>query len=65
VERLRTLRENRDQAKWQAAVKQVEDTPRGTGKLMPVIVEAVEANATVGGNFQTPCATFAAITKSK
>jgi methylmalonyl-CoA mutase, N-terminal domain len=48
VERLRTLRENRDQAKWQAAVKQVENTARGTGKLMPVIVEAVEANATVG-----------------
>jgi len=48
VERLRTLRENRDQAKWQAAVKQVEETARGTGKLMPVIVEAVEANATLG-----------------
>jgi methylmalonyl-CoA mutase N-terminal domain/subunit len=48
VERLRTFRENRDQAKWQAAVKQVEDTAGGTGNLMPVIVEAVEANATVG-----------------
>jgi methylmalonyl-CoA mutase N-terminal domain/subunit len=48
VERLRTFRENRHQAKWQGAVKQVEDTARGTGKLMPVIVEAVEANATVG-----------------
>src|SRR5271157_3592168 len=48
VERLRALRAKRDHAKWQAAVKQVEDTARGTGNLMPVIVEAVEANATVG-----------------
>ena len=48
VERLRALRAKRDQAKWQAAVKQVEETARGTDNLMPVIVEAVEANATVG-----------------
>ena len=48
VERLRALRAKRDQTKWQAAVKKVEDTARGTGNLMPVIVEAVEANATVG-----------------
>ncbi len=48
VERVRSLRARRDQAKWQAAIKQVEDTARGTGNLMPVIVEAVEAHATVG-----------------
>jgi len=48
VERLRALRARRDQAKWQAALKQVEDTARGTGNLMPVIIEAIEANATVG-----------------
>jgi methylmalonyl-CoA mutase N-terminal domain/subunit len=48
VERLRVLRAKRDQAKWQAAIKLVEDTARGTGNLMPVIVEAVEANGTVG-----------------
>ena len=48
VERLRAVRAKRDQAKWQAALKQVEDTARGTGNLMPVIVEAVEANGTVG-----------------
>ncbi len=48
VERLRAVRAKRDPAKWQAAVKQVEDTARGTGNLMPVIVEAVEADATVG-----------------
>jgi methylmalonyl-CoA mutase N-terminal domain/subunit len=48
VERLRALRSQRDPAKWQSALKQVEDTARGTGNLMPPIVEAVEANATVG-----------------
>src|SRR5271167_2191660 len=48
VERLRALRAKRDPAKWQAALKAVENTARGTGNLMPVIVEAVEANATVG-----------------
>jgi methylmalonyl-CoA mutase N-terminal domain/subunit len=48
VERLRALRARRDPAKWQAALKAVEDTARCTGNLMPVIVEAVEVNATVG-----------------
>ena len=48
VERLQALRAKRDQAKWAAAVKAVEDAARGTANLMPVIVEAVEANATVG-----------------
>ncbi len=48
VERLRAVRAKRDQTKWHAALKKVEDTARGTGNLMPPIVEAVEANATVG-----------------
>ena len=48
VERLRAFRASRDPAKWQAAVEQVENTARGTGNLMQAIVEAVEANATVG-----------------
>ena len=48
VERLRAVRTKRDAAKWRAALKKVEDTARGTGNLMPPIVEAVEANATVG-----------------
>jgi len=48
VERLKALRVKRDQAKWQAAIKQVEETARGGANLMPAIVEAVEANATVG-----------------
>jgi methylmalonyl-CoA mutase N-terminal domain/subunit len=48
VERLQALRAKRDQATWHAAIKQVEDAARGTGNLMPVIIEAVEASATVG-----------------
>jgi methylmalonyl-CoA mutase, N-terminal domain len=48
VERLKAVRAKRDQAKWQAAINRVEETARNTGNLMPVIVEAVEANATVG-----------------
>jgi methylmalonyl-CoA mutase, N-terminal domain len=48
VERLRAMRAKRDQAKWQAAVRSVEETARSAGNLMPVIVEAVEACATVG-----------------
>ncbi len=48
VERVRAMRAKRDSAKWAAAVKRVEETAKGTGNLMPVIVEAVEANATVG-----------------
>jgi methylmalonyl-CoA mutase N-terminal domain/subunit len=48
VERLHALRAKRDQGKWKAALQQVEDAARGTTNLMPAIVEAVEANATVG-----------------
>jgi len=48
VERLKALRAKRDHGKWQAAIKQVEDTARGTANLMPAIIEAVEASATVG-----------------
>jgi methylmalonyl-CoA mutase, N-terminal domain len=48
VERLRALRAKRDPAKCAAALKRVEETARGTGNLMPVIVEAVEAHGTVG-----------------
>jgi methylmalonyl-CoA mutase N-terminal domain/subunit len=48
VERLRALRARRDEAKWQAGLKNVEETASSTNNLVPVIVEAVEANATVG-----------------
>ena len=48
VERLRALRARRDPAPWQDALKQVENAARSGANLMPVIVAAVEANATVG-----------------
>jgi methylmalonyl-CoA mutase N-terminal domain/subunit len=48
VERLKALRAKRDQAKWAETIKRVEETAKGSGNLMPVIVEAIEANATVG-----------------
>jgi methylmalonyl-CoA mutase N-terminal domain/subunit len=48
VERLKALRIRRDPSKWKAAIQHVEDTARGGANLMPPIVEAVDANATVG-----------------
>src|ERR1700758_3948348 len=48
VERVRALRAKRDAGPWQAALKQVEDAARAGSNLMPRILTAVEANATVG-----------------
>jgi methylmalonyl-CoA mutase N-terminal domain/subunit len=48
VERLRGLRARRDPQPWQAALNAVRERARSGGNLMPVILEAVEANATVG-----------------
>jgi methylmalonyl-CoA mutase, N-terminal domain len=48
VERLRALRAKRDAKAWQAAIKAVEEAARSSENLMPRILAAVEANATVG-----------------
>ncbi len=48
VERLRALRANRNAETWHAAIRAVEDTARSGENLMPRILAAVEANATVG-----------------
>jgi methylmalonyl-CoA mutase N-terminal domain/subunit len=48
VERLRALRSRRDLKVWQAAINSVEDAARSRENLMPRILAAVEANATVG-----------------
>ncbi|MGA2459519.1 MAG: methylmalonyl-CoA mutase family protein [Terriglobales bacterium] len=48
VERLRALRAKRNVETWQAALRAVEDTARSGDNLMPRILAAVEANATVG-----------------
>jgi methylmalonyl-CoA mutase N-terminal domain/subunit len=48
VERLRAVRAKRDPETWKTAVQAVEDTARSGDNLMPRILAAVEANATVG-----------------
>ena len=48
VERLRALRARRDAAPWREVLRQIEDAARSTDNLMPRIVAAVEAYATVG-----------------
>ena len=48
VERLRALRTKRNAGAWQSALGAVEDTARSGDNLMPRILAAVEANATVG-----------------
>jgi methylmalonyl-CoA mutase N-terminal domain/subunit len=48
VERVRALRAKRDPETYQVAIRAVEDTARSGENLMPRILAAVEANATVG-----------------
>ncbi|HEY6301647.1 MAG TPA: methylmalonyl-CoA mutase family protein [Terriglobales bacterium] len=48
VERLRALRAKRNPETWQVAIRAVEDTARSGENLMPRILAAVEASATVG-----------------
>jgi methylmalonyl-CoA mutase N-terminal domain/subunit len=48
VERVRALRARRDKNVWRAALMQVEDAARSNQNLMPRIIAAVDANATVG-----------------
>jgi len=48
VERVRALRARRDAKPWQAALISVEEAARSGANLMPRILEAVEAYATVG-----------------
>jgi methylmalonyl-CoA mutase N-terminal domain/subunit len=48
VERLRALRLRRDKKAWGASLKRIEDAARSGDNLMPRIIGAVEAYATVG-----------------
>jgi methylmalonyl-CoA mutase, N-terminal domain len=48
VERVRSLRARRDPGPWSASLKAVEEAARSGANLMPAIITAVEANATVG-----------------
>ncbi|UPT76100.1 MAG: methylmalonyl-CoA mutase family protein [Elusimicrobiota bacterium] len=48
VRSLKKLKRDRDDAKTQAALRRVREAAKGTENLMPPIMEAVEAYATVG-----------------
>ncbi|MGH6981378.1 MAG: acyl-CoA mutase large subunit family protein, partial [Stellaceae bacterium] len=48
VERVRALRAKRNQTPWDEALNAVEDAGRNGRNLMPAIIQAVEASATVG-----------------
>jgi methylmalonyl-CoA mutase N-terminal domain/subunit len=48
VERVRALRLRRDPRRWRAAIDTVTDTARSGENLMPVILDAVESDCTVG-----------------
>jgi methylmalonyl-CoA mutase N-terminal domain/subunit len=48
VERVRAVRQARDQAAWKDAIEAVRLTATGSGNLVPPIIQAVEARATVG-----------------
>ena len=48
VEGLRRVRAERDPAVWEAAMRRLDDAARGSENLMPPIIDAVRAYATVG-----------------
>jgi methylmalonyl-CoA mutase N-terminal domain/subunit len=48
VQSLRRVRAERDPVAWEAAMRRLEDEARGTANLLPPIIEAVSAYATVG-----------------
>jgi methylmalonyl-CoA mutase, N-terminal domain len=48
VERVRRVRAERSAADWRAAMEELERIARGDGNLMPAILAAVRAHATVG-----------------
>jgi len=48
VARVKALRDRRDQPLTDTALTKLEETANGDGNLLPVILECVEAYATVG-----------------
>jgi methylmalonyl-CoA mutase N-terminal domain/subunit len=48
IERVRQVRAERDAAAWEAALRRLEEAARGDQNLLPALIEAVEAYATVG-----------------
>ena len=58
VRRVQQMRQARDQAKWQAAVDGVRQAASSSDNLVPAIIAAVEAHATVGEIADTMRAVF-------
>jgi methylmalonyl-CoA mutase N-terminal domain/subunit len=48
VQRVQRVRQGRDQGQWQASLDAVRSAATGTDNLVPPIIAAVEARATVG-----------------
>jgi len=48
VERVRAVRARRDPAKYAEALRRIEAAAKGTDNLVPLILDAVKAEATVG-----------------
>jgi methylmalonyl-CoA mutase N-terminal domain/subunit len=48
VERVRALRARRDAQAWQRALDELERAARGTANLVPAVIAAVDAHATLG-----------------
>jgi methylmalonyl-CoA mutase N-terminal domain/subunit len=48
IDRVRALRGKRDEASWKQAIAAIQDAARSGDNLMPRILAAVEADATVG-----------------
>ena len=58
VERVRAVRASRDQAAWQSALDAVAAAAKGTDNLVPAIITAVDAKATIGEISDTLRAVF-------
>jgi methylmalonyl-CoA mutase N-terminal domain/subunit len=48
VERVRALRARRDPGPWEASLAALEDRARSGANIVPAVIDAVLANATVG-----------------
>ncbi len=64
IDKVKNVKATRDQTKVAAALKAVVETAKGTGNLMPPILEAVKAYATLGEISQTLATVFGEYTES-
>ena len=60
VARLKALKASRDQARHQAALEKLRETARNGENVMPALIDAAEADATVGEMMETMKGVFGA-----